>query len=108
MLYYVTAAKDLRSIRIAVQEGAAGSGAPATHSFSWEKPAGMALFFIEFSEEAGGKPVFSAFTREAGYKLPEKGLEGLFTPGKKYHWRVKGYDANDEQVGESAATSFVY
>jgi hypothetical protein len=108
LLYYVTAAKDLRSIRIAVQEGPAGSGAPATRSFSWEQPAGMTLFFIEFSEEAGGKPVFSAFTREAGYKLPENGLRGIFTPGRKYHWRVKGYDASDEQVGESAAASFVY
>jgi hypothetical protein len=108
LLYYVTAARDLRSIRIAVQEGTAGGGTPATHSFSWEKPPGMELFFIEFSEEAGGKPVFSAFTREAGYKLPGKGVEGIFTPGKRYFWRVKGYDGSDYQVGESAAAPFQY
>lgn len=108
LLYYVTAAKELRSIRITVQEGAAGSGASATHSFSWEKPAGMDLFFLEFSEEAGGKPLFSAFTREAGYQLPEKGLEGIFTPGKQYFWRVKGYDSSDDQVGESGSAPFQY
>lgn len=108
LLYYVTAAKELRSIRIAVQEGAAGSGASATHSFSWEKPAGMDLFFLEFSDEAGGKPIFSAFTKEASYKLPEKGLEGIFTPGKKYFWRVKGYDSSDDQVGVSEPAPFLY
>lgn len=108
LLYYVTAAKDLRTIRIAVRDGTAGSGAPAGRSFSWEKPAGMTLFFIEFSEEPGGKPVFSAFTREASYKLPEKGLEGIFTPGKRYYWRVKGYDESDDHVGESGSAPFQY
>ena len=108
LLYYVTAAKDLRSIRIAVQDGTAASGSTAARSFAWEKPPGMILFVIEFSEDAGGKPVFSAFTREAGYKLPEKGTEGIFTPGKKYYWRVKGYDASDEQVGESGAATFQF
>jgi len=108
LLYYVTAAKELRSIRIVMQEGAAGSGLPSTHSFSWEKPAGMDLFFLEFSEEAGGKPLYSAFTREANYQLPEQGLEGIFTPGKRYFWRVKGYDSSDDQVGESGSAPFQY
>ncbi len=108
LLYYVTAARELRSIRIAVQEKTAEPGMPAKHSFSWEKPAGMDLFFLEFSEEPGGKPLFSAFTREASYKLPEKGLEGIFTPGKQYFWRVKGYDSSDDQVGESGSAPFQY
>jgi hypothetical protein len=108
LLYYVTAAKELRSIRISVAEGTEGSGKAAMHSFSWEKPEGMNLFFLEFSEEQGGKPIFSAFTREASYKLPGNGLEGVFTPGKTYFWRVKGYDASDDQVGASESVSFRY
>ncbi len=107
LLYYVTAGREMRPIRIALEEAGGGTG-PARRSFSWEKPAGMDLFFLEFSEEADGKPLFSAFTREAGYTLPEKGLEEIFTPGKKYFWRVKGYDANDEQVGISEPAPFRY
>jgi hypothetical protein len=106
LLYYVTAAKELRTIRIPVTEGTEGSGKSAMHSFSWEKPEGMDLFFLEFSEEQDGKPIFSAFTREASYKLPGNGLAGLFTPGKTYFWRVKGYDASDDQVGASESASF--
>ena len=108
LLYYVTAARELRPLRIdaRLEEGA---GAPAAkHLFSWEKPPGTGLFFIEFSEEPGGKPVFSAYSREGSYALPDRGLEGVFIRGKLYYWRVKGYDTNDDQVAESAPGSFRY
>ncbi|GAB4362363.1 MAG: hypothetical protein Kow00128_02060 [Deltaproteobacteria bacterium] len=108
LLYYVTAAKELRSIRIAVREEGAGAAPGGKHLFSWEKPEGMNLFFLEFSEEAGGKPIFSAFTRQGSYVLPDRGVEGIFVPGRRYFWQVKGYDESDEQVGMSGAAPFRY
>lgn len=108
LLYYVAAAKELRTIRISAQREEREDGGPPVHRFGWEKPEGIDLFFLEFSEEPGGKPVFSAFTREGSYALPDRGVDEVFTTGKRYYWRVKGYDANGEQVAESDPAAFHY
>jgi len=108
LLYFVTPAKELRPIRIIAREEERVGGVPAKHVFAWEKTEGIEFFLLEFSEEAGGKPVFSAFTRDGTYTLPDKIVEGIFARGKMYHWRVKGYDANEDPVAESPPASFIY
>lgn len=108
LLYFVAAAKELQPLRISAQVEEGKGGAPSKHVFAWEKPAGIDLFLLEFREEAGAKPVFSAFTREGNYMLPGKIADGIFARGKTYYWRVKGYDANEDPVAESPPGSFVY
>lgn len=108
LLYYVTAVKELQPLRISARMEDGEGGVPAKRVFAWEKPAGIDVFFVEFAEEPGGKPVFSAFTREGSYTIPDEVVGGTFTPGKRYYWRVKGYDTNGEQVAESEPAPFVY
>ncbi len=106
-LYFVTPAEEVRLVRIAVPKAKAPGGAAGTRAFEWERPAGVDVFLVEFREDPAEKPVFSAFTKDTRYALPA-GVGGIFTAGKTYYWQVKGYDAKDNQVGESPATAFRY
>lgn len=110
-LYYVAPGEEnVKQVTIPVVAQAAGATLPsggASHVFTWERPAGIDLFFVEFTEEPGGKPVFSAFTKEARYEVP-KVASSFFTPGRRYYWRVKGFGKEESQLGESAPTPFVF
>lgn len=78
-----------------------------TLAFSWAAIPGDPVYLVQFLEEPGGKPLFSAYTREEGYTLPEPVARGLFAPGGKYWWRVTGYDAASRVVGASPPWCFV-
>lgn len=109
-VYFVTPGEEnARHVTIAVPHAdpaAAPSG--GAHRFVWDRPSGIARFFLEFSEEPGGKPLFSAFTTEPAYTMPKALPDSPFTVGRRYYWRVLGYDANDNPVGESTPVPFVY
>ncbi len=108
-LYFVTPSEDtVRQVRIAIAAPPAGEGGSGIRTFAWERPRGIDLFLVEFSETADGKPIFSAFAKENRYTLPSSGIEGVFTSGKRYFWRVKGYDGHENQVGASVPAEFIF
>jgi hypothetical protein len=106
-LYFVTPSEDtVRQVTIGIPAATPAAAGKGPHSFAWERPQGIDFFLVEFSETSDGKPIFSAFVKEARYAIPAEGMEGVFTPGKKYFWRVKGYDGHENQVGASASAEF--
>ncbi|MEW6374316.1 MAG: hypothetical protein AB1502_00810, partial [Thermodesulfobacteriota bacterium] len=77
-------------------------------TFKWEERERKSVYLVEFLEEGDEKPIFSAYAKALEYTLPEPVLKGIFTPGKKYSWRVKGFDADNNIVGESALFQFTF
>lgn len=76
--------------------------------FTWEKLDGTMLYLIQFFETKDSKPIFSAYTKEAFYNLPEFILKKIFQPGKTYYWKVIGFDESNNTVGESNAWEFSF
>jgi hypothetical protein len=108
-LYFVTPSEDtLRQVKIGIPAALPGEGGKGVRTFTWDRPSGIDLFLVEFSETPDGKPIFSAFAKENRYTFPSVGMEGVFTPGKEYFWRVKGYDGRENQVGASGPGVFTF
>jgi hypothetical protein len=108
-LYFVTPSEEtLRQVKIVTPAAPPAEAGKGTRAFTWDRPQGIDLFLVEFSETPDGKPIFSAFAKENRYAIPPEGMEGVFTPGKRYFWRVKGYDGHENQVGASAPAEFVF
>jgi hypothetical protein len=83
--------------------------------FKWEGRDQPITYLIEFLEvgaptlrEEGQKPIFSAYTKKAFYALPAPVLKSVFSPGKSYLWRVKGFDEDNKIVGESPEFQFTF
>jgi hypothetical protein len=77
-------------------------------NFKWEGKARTGTYLIEFLEQGDEKPLFSAFTKRVNYSLPRSILNSLFSPGRDYFWRVKGFDAENNVVGESPLFRFYF
>jgi subtilisin family serine protease len=77
-------------------------------TFRWEGLSRTALFLIQFFDRPDANPVFSAYTRESSYILPDIVLKSIFSPGQKYYWKVKGFDADSNAVAESAVRGFSF
>jgi hypothetical protein len=108
-LYFVTPSEEtLRQVTIAIPAALPDEGGKGVRTFTWDRPSGIDLFLVEFSETPDGKPIFSAFARENRYTFPPTGLEGVFTTGKQYFWRVKGYDSRENQLGASDPGAFTF
>jgi hypothetical protein len=78
--------------------------APVT--FSWESIDKANTYLIEFLAEGADKPTFSAYVKSAEYTLRANACRSIFTPRRTYRWRVKGIDATDQMIGESAEFTF--
>ena len=79
--------------------------APIT--FLWAtREAGVATYFVEFYLKDKEKTLFSAYTKNPNYSLPETILTTFFSPGKTYLWKVKGFDTVNNVIGESALFTF--
>ncbi len=76
--------------------------------FRWRAGDATVVYLIEFYEEGGRKPVFSAYTRGTDYSLPPVVLKRVFSPGKVYLWRVKGFDTENDVAGESPVYRFSF
>ena len=74
--------------------------------FKWEGGDQTVTYLIEFLEEGGEKPIFSAYSKRFDYSLPMPVLNNIFSPGKSYLWRVKGFDTENNVVGESPLFRF--
>lgn len=77
-------------------------------TFRWEGKEEAITYLVEFLEEAGQKPIFSAYTKRNSYLLPMSVLKSLFSPGRSYYWRVKGFDEDHRIVGESPEFKFTF
>ena len=75
-------------------------------TFRWEGRDQPTTYLVEFLEEVGQKPIFSAYTKRTYYVLPLPVLKSAFSPAKTYFWRVKGFDENNKIVGESTEFRF--
>jgi hypothetical protein len=107
-LYYVLP-EEFRGKPVALRLVAPGRDAslhfgPVT--FEWQKITSMALFLIQFYDSPDSKPLFSAFTKENSYTLPEPVLNNIFTSGKTYYWAVKGFDRENNVIAESTQEGF--
>lgn len=76
--------------------------------FEWEKINKTALFLIQFFDDLNSNPIFSAYAKDAFYSLPELVLKSIFSPGQKYYWKVKGFDAENNIIGESTVWNFSF
>lgn len=74
--------------------------------FKWGSFSGASLFLVQYYENIEDNPIFSAYTKKNYYVLPEKVFSHIFISGKKYYWRVTGYNDKDNMTGESATNSF--
>ena len=69
--------------------------------FKWNTEHEVTSFLIEFIDDNGEKPVFSAFTEEYEYLLPSSVVKYYFSPNKSYFWSVKALDETHEIIGKS-------
>jgi hypothetical protein len=89
---------------ISPRPSAAVDYAPTT--FQWEGRDGSVLCLIEFLEEGEEAPIYSTYRRSAEYTLSSAVLTSVFSPGKSYLWRVKGFDSLNNIAGESKLSRF--
>jgi hypothetical protein len=81
------------------------SYAPVT--FLWAtRETGIAAYFLEFYFKDEEKLLFSAYTKNPSYSLPETILKTFFSPGKTYAWKVKGFDTFNNVATESTLFTF--
>jgi len=106
-LYFVTAEEFEE--KLAIQLVYPKDGSEVDYSpinFKWEGRDLKVTYLIEFLEQADEKPLFSAYTKRFDYSLPLPVLQNIFSPGKSYLWRVKGFDIENNVVGESPRFRF--
>lgn len=77
-------------------------------TFRWEGRDQPITYLVEFLDEEREKPIFSAYTKRNSYALPLPVLKSLFSPGKSYFWRVKGFDEDNKMIGESPEFKFTF
>ncbi len=76
--------------------------------FEWEQVKDTSLYLIAFYESRDAKPIFSAFAKRTSYRLPGAVLKSVFRPGKKYFWKVTGFDSKRNVICQNKAQSFVF
>lgn len=77
-------------------------------AFQWEGRGREVIYLLEFLEEGREKPIFSAYSKRLDYDLPVPVLNSLFSRGKTYLWRVKAFDAENNNTGESPLFQFTF
>ncbi len=108
-IYFVTAEEFKRLLGINLIQPANNSLLAFSQLlFAWEGRKNAITYLIEFLEEGGIKPIFSAYTRKSEYKLPDPVLKTIFAPGRNYLWRVKGFDSDNNVVAESGFSKFIF
>ncbi len=84
--------------------------APVDYSpftFKWGADDDLYTYLLEFTDTTPNKtPIFSAYTRNAEYALPPYVLKHYFKSGKRYFWKIKGFDSKDIISGESDEREF--
>ncbi len=76
--------------------------------FEWQRPAHAVVFLVQYGDKLESKTIFSAYTRDTFYVIPENILRANFKMGERYYWKVIGFDDENAVVGESSVGSFIY
>ncbi|TAN39625.1 MAG: hypothetical protein EPN25_10840 [Nitrospirae bacterium] len=109
-LYFVVPKEVSCSIKTIILTGPADGAdlayAPAT--FQWEKNSDTTTYLVAFYEKPDSKPLFSAYTKSDSYTLPEQVIKTTFSAGKKYFWKVTGFDKNNHTICENRRQSFTF
>lgn len=79
-----------------------------SQKFEWQRPADTAVFLVQYGDKLESKTIFSAYTRDDFYVIPEAILKESFKIGQQYFWKVIGFDNNNMIIGESAVYSFTF
>jgi hypothetical protein len=88
------------------QDGSTLAYAP--QKFEWQRPSNVSVFLIQYGDKLESKALFSAYTRDAFYVLPENVLKKSFNAGQRYYWKVISFDDENNIIGESAVRSFMF
>jgi hypothetical protein len=76
--------------------------------FEWERPANVSVFLVQYGDKLESKAIFSAYTRDTSYTMPDAVLRTNFKGGERYYWKVIGFDDENIIIGESAVQSFIF
>jgi hypothetical protein len=76
--------------------------------FSWEKNTDSTVYLVSFFDQPDGKPIFSAYTKGTSYTLPGPVVEKGFKAGRKYFWRVTGFDKQNHTICENRRYVFSF
>jgi len=108
IVYFVTPKEAPAEIKlITPSDNSAVPSDSASAVFSWEPMKKPAQYLVGFYAGPAEKPLFSAITKDASYTIPETVLRSVFSPGKKYFWKVTGYEEGSSITGESVIQKFV-
>jgi hypothetical protein len=107
-IYYVTTERSPSLVPINLAEPGRKAVAPyAPFRVAWNPASGVATYLVEFFLKEEDRPVFSAYVADRpDYLLPEPALRHYFVPGKIYDWQVKGFDKENNLIGESGRREF--
>jgi len=76
------------------------------YEFRWSGTAKAAMYIVRYYSDPEADPVFSAYTRDTFYELPEYIPNGGLTSGTKYYWDVSALAEDGTVVGKSPTMSF--
>lgn len=110
IIYFVTSA-EFKGKRFSIKLISPEDEAALKYSpvkFDWEKLSTATLFLIRFFDNPSSKPIFSAYAKDASYALPEIVFKKIFSLGRKYYWKVEGFDSGSNIIGESGTWSFSF
>ena len=107
-IYYVTAEESPASLvplrLLGPQDNALVTKENA--EFSWNEIPDVEMYLINYFGENAEKPVFSAYTRDLRYRIPEQIRKEIFTEGKTYTWQVSGFNADGKTLAISKIFHF--
>ena len=108
LVYFVTTDEFRpKPVEIMIKSPQEGATVARPIRFEWAPFDGTSLFLIQYYENRESKPVFSAYTKEAFYVLPQQVYSDIFREGITYFWKVTGYSEKNTVIGESAIGSFI-
>jgi hypothetical protein len=107
-IYYVTTDQSPLLVPINLAEpGRQAAKKYAPFRIAWNPASGVTTYLVEFFLKEEDRPVFSAYVAgHPEYVLPEPALRHYFVPGKTYNWQVKGFDKENNLIGESDRREF--
>lgn len=108
IVYWVTAREEPVKRIISLITPKDGAAILPEDEFRWDKTEGISVYLITFIKADDETIVFSALTRESSYKIPQSVFSGFFSKDMKYLWKVKGFDAENNIIGESVVWSFSF
>jgi len=69
--------------------------------FEWQAAKPLPVYLVEFMENENGEPVFSVYTTQPRYLVPDMVLKNYLKSPQPYYWRVTGLDKENNIAGES-------